>query len=48
MAAPHVAGVTALRWRAVKQSELPANATLVRGKLLANAESNGFSAALSR
>ncbi len=46
MAAPHVAGVAALWWQAVKQSELPANATLVRGKLLANADSNGFSPAV--
>jgi subtilisin family serine protease len=43
VAAPHVAGVAALWWQAVKQSELPANATLVRGKLLASAESRGFS-----
>ena len=44
MAAPHVAGVAALWWQAVKQSELPANATLVRGKLLASAEQRIFAA----
>ena len=46
MAAPHVAGVAALWWQAVKQSDLPANATLVRGKLLASAERDGFSPAV--
>jgi len=46
MAAPHVAGVAALWWQAVRQSELPANATLVRGKLLEGAQSNGFSPAV--
>jgi subtilisin family serine protease len=46
MAAPHVAGVAALWWQAVRQSELPANATLVRGKLLESAQSNGFSVAV--
>jgi subtilisin family serine protease len=46
MAAPHVAGVAALWWQAVKQSDLPANATLIRGKLLAGAARDGFSAAV--
>ena len=43
VAAPHVAGVAALWWQAVRQSDLPANATLVRGKLLGGAQSRGFS-----
>jgi subtilisin family serine protease len=43
VAAPHVAGVAALWWQAVRQSDLPANATLVRGKLLGGAQSKGFS-----
>ena len=43
VAAPHVAGVAALWWQAVRQSDLPANATLVRGKLLEGAQSGGFS-----
>ncbi len=46
MAAPHVAGVAALWWQAVKQSDLPANSTLVRGKLLAGADRDGFSPAV--
>ncbi len=46
MAAPHVAGVAALWWQAVKQSDLPANATLVRGKLLASAQRGDFSPAV--
>jgi hypothetical protein len=46
MAAPHVAGVAALWWQAVRQSDLPANATLVRGKLLSSARRDGFSAAV--
>ncbi len=46
MAAPHVAGVAALWWQAVKQSDLPANATLVRGKLLASARRDDFSPAV--
>jgi subtilisin family serine protease len=45
-AAPHVAGVAALWWQAVRQSDLPANATLVRGKLLASAARDGFSLAV--
>jgi subtilisin family serine protease len=43
VAAPHVAGVAALWWQAVRQSDLPANATLVRSKLLGGAQSKGFS-----
>ncbi len=43
VAVPHVAGVAALWWQAVRQSDLPANATLVRSKLLAGAESRGLS-----
>ncbi len=46
MAAPHVAGVAALWWQAVKQSDLPANATLVRGKFLSGAQRDGFSPAV--
>lgn len=46
MAAPHVAGAAALWWQAVKQSDLPANATLIRGKFLASAARDGFSAAV--
>lgn len=46
VAAPHVAGVAALWWQAVRQSGLPANATLVRGKLVSGAKSNGFSPAV--
>jgi subtilisin family serine protease len=45
-AAPHVAGVAALWWQAARQSDLPATATLVRGKLLAGAQANGFSPAV--
>jgi hypothetical protein len=43
VAAPHVAGVAALWWQAVRQSDLPASATLVRAKLLGEAKSKGFS-----
>jgi subtilisin family serine protease len=46
VAAPHVAGVAALWWQAVRQSDLPANATLVRGKLLGSAVTKGFSPAV--
>ncbi len=46
VAAPHVAGVAALWWQAVRQSELPANATLVRGKLFEGARSVGFAPAV--
>ncbi|MGH6926155.1 MAG: S8 family peptidase [Propylenella sp.] len=46
VAAPHVAGVAALWWQAVRQSDLPANATLVRSKLVSGAESRGFSASI--
>ncbi len=45
VAAPHVAGVAALWWQAVRQSGLPANATLVRGKLIGSAQARGFSPA---
>lgn len=43
VAAPHVAGVAALWWQAIRQSGLPANATLVRSRLLSGAESSGLS-----
>ncbi len=46
VAAPHVAGVAALWWQAVRQSDLPANATLVRGKLIESAQGKGFSRAV--
>ncbi len=46
MAALHVAGVAALWWQAVKQSDLPANATLVRGRLLESAQAGTFSPAV--
>jgi subtilisin family serine protease len=45
VAAPHVAGVAALWWQATRQSELPANATVVRGKLLGSAQTKCFSSA---
>jgi len=45
-AAPHVAGVAALWWQAVRQSSRPANATLVRGKLISTAKSAGLSRAV--
>ena len=43
VAAPHVAGVAALWWQAVRQSDLPASAAVVRDKLLGSAQSKGFS-----
>jgi subtilisin family serine protease len=46
VAAPHVAGVAALWWQAVRQSDLPANATVVRGKLVESAQAKGFSPAV--
>jgi subtilisin family serine protease len=46
VAAPHVAGVAALWWQAVRQSDLPANATVVRGKLVESAQARGFSPAV--
>jgi subtilisin family serine protease len=46
VAAPHVAGVAALWWQAVRQSDLPANATLVRGMMMEGAQSKGFSRAV--
>lgn len=46
VAAPHVAGVAALWWQAIRQSGLPANATLVRSKVVSRAESAGFSRAV--
>ncbi len=46
VAAPHVAGVAALWWQAVRQSDLPANATVVRGKLVGSAQAKGFSPAV--
>jgi hypothetical protein len=41
-----VAGVAALWWQAVRQSDAPANATVVRGKLLGGAQAKGFSPAV--
>ena len=46
VAAPHVAGVAALWWQAVRQSDLPANATLVRGILWRGAERGLFAGGL--
>lgn len=43
VAAPHVAGIAALWWQAVRQSDLPANATLVRGKLMGSAQAGDIS-----
>lgn len=42
-AAAHVAGIAALWWQAIRQSSVPVNATLVRGKLLSSARRDGFS-----
>lgn len=42
MACPHVAGVAALWWDALRQSALNANATAVMAKLLANCRTNVF------
>jgi subtilisin family serine protease len=44
MACPHVAGVAALWWEAVKQSPVPATARTVVAKLLASARTEGLSA----
>jgi subtilisin family serine protease len=46
VAAPHVAGVAALWWQATRQSDLPANATVVRGKLLGSAQARCISPAV--
>jgi subtilisin family serine protease len=46
VATPHVAGIAALWWQAVRQSDLPANATLVRGKLMGSAQARGISASV--
>jgi len=46
VAAPHVAGVAALWWQAARQSDLPANATVVRGRLLGSAQARAFSPAV--
>ena len=46
VAAPHVAGVAALWWQATRQSDLPANATVVRGNLLGSAQATCFSPAV--
>jgi len=43
VAAPHVAGIAALWWQAIQQSDLPANATVVRGRLLGSAQARFFS-----
>jgi subtilisin family serine protease len=45
-AAPHVAGVAALWWQATRQSQLPANATVVTAKLLGSAQTRCFSSAV--
>lgn len=42
MACPHVAGVAALWWEAVKASPVPANARTVQAKLLASARADVF------
>lgn len=44
MACPHVAGVAALWWEAVKASALPPTARTVAAKLLANANAGAFAA----
>jgi subtilisin family serine protease len=42
MACPHVAGVTALWWESVANSDLPVNAQVVTNKLLASARTSGL------
>jgi subtilisin family serine protease len=42
MACPHVAGVTALWWESVANSDLPVNAQVVTNKLLATARTSGL------
>jgi subtilisin family serine protease len=42
MATPHVAGVTALWWEAVRSSPIGAASTAVLARLLANTRINGF------
>lgn len=44
MATPHVAGVAALWWDYMRQSDSPANALAISSKLLATARSNVFAA----
>ena len=44
MATPHVAGVAALWWDSLRQSETPASALGISAKLLATARSNVFAA----
>jgi subtilisin family serine protease len=44
MATPHVAGVTALWWEAVRSSPIGAASTSVLARLLANTRINGFAA----
>ncbi len=44
MACPHVAGVAALWWEAVRASPVPATARTVLAKLLASARTDGFAA----
>ncbi len=46
-ACPYAAGIAALWWEAVAQGGLPANATVVRDKLIASAQSRGFSPGIS-
>ena len=42
MATPHVAGVTALWWQAVRQSPVNASSLAVQSRLLASARTGGF------
>jgi subtilisin family serine protease len=42
MAMPHVAGLAALWWQALRQQPTLVNAAVVSGKLLANARTDGF------
>jgi subtilisin family serine protease len=43
VATSHVAGIAALWWQAIRQSDLPANAVVVRRKLLGSAHAGLFS-----
>jgi subtilisin family serine protease len=42
MATPHVAGVTALWWEAIRQAPVNATALAVQSRLLASARTGGF------
>jgi hypothetical protein len=44
MATPHVAGVAALWWEAIRQSPVNASALAVQARLLASARTSGFAA----